>query len=277
MKKYVKTLKEREHLVLDEANKNWVRVAHSKSLLNQFDSWKMEQEKTGLSIRIVDVTLRDFVSGGDQPGSREQFVCHMLTIMYSYADELLNFGIIPDEEVYAKPHQSIVYDKIKNAFFEKKRTGRVFSPTPSPIFTYFDNTSMIDMLPEGHTMAGIPLQPHSYDYLILDHVMESCRNPHELVRDAHRILRPGGTLIVVEPLVGIFKESTAWRVTPQMLEKMLKEFYTWKVNTWGNRAAMLHMISSGGGWGALPRHRLRELLTTDDNEWPLFVWAIAEK
>jgi SAM-dependent methyltransferase len=48
---------------------------------------------------------------------------------------------------------------------------------------------------------NIPLDSDSVDLVISGQCLEHCSNPFRLVREAARILRPGGTMILVAPFV----------------------------------------------------------------------------
>ncbi len=44
--------------------------------------------------------------------------------------------------------------------------------------------------------ADLPLATHSIDLLVLPHVLEFCANPHQILREAERVLMPEGQVII---------------------------------------------------------------------------------
>jgi 2-polyprenyl-3-methyl-5-hydroxy-6-metoxy-1,4-benzoquinol methylase len=48
-------------------------------------------------------------------------------------------------------------------------------------------------------LAGLKLPPDQYDLCVIADVLEHVRSPLELLREIHRVLKPGGTLFVATP------------------------------------------------------------------------------
>ncbi|HXN06924.1 MAG TPA: class I SAM-dependent methyltransferase [Nitrospiria bacterium] len=59
------------------------------------------------------------------------------------------------------------------------------------------------ILPDGHFFQGelpkIRLVPDSFDYIRIDNALEHMPNPGEVVREAFRLLRPGGRIMIYVP------------------------------------------------------------------------------
>ncbi|MBL7965264.1 MAG: methyltransferase domain-containing protein [Flavobacteriales bacterium] len=75
---------------------------------------------------------------------------------------------------------------------------------------------------DGRTM---PLADASVDSAMATEVLEHCAEPLVLLREAHRVLRPGGTLLLTMPFLWPLHEVPydEHRYTPWAVERLLKE------------------------------------------------------
>jgi SAM-dependent methyltransferase len=77
----------------------------------------------------------------------------------------------------------------------------------------------------------IPIADQSIDVVLCTQVIEHIPDPQAVVQEIHRILRPGGSLILSVP--SIFPQHGSpgdyWRYMPQGLEWLLQDFQTVKV------------------------------------------------
>lgn len=73
------------------------------------------------------------------------------------------------------------------------------------------------------------LPDNEFDAVVSHHALEHVENPLGILREFHRILKPGGQLVLVVPgEVGWYKRNRAWR------EEVNKHLYTWTPLTLGN-------------------------------------------
>lgn len=65
-----------------------------------------------------------------------------------------------------------------------------------------------------------------YNLVLCTQVLEHCENPHKIVAECHRVLKPGGTLIVTVPSISPVHGYPAdnWRFMPDGLRYLLREF-----------------------------------------------------
>ncbi len=56
--------------------------------------------------------------------------------------------------------------------------------------------------------AGLPLPEATFDAVFLDQVIEHPKNPADILRAAHRLLRPGGLLYLGQPNIGSLANAT---------------------------------------------------------------------
>jgi len=110
----------------------------------------------------------------------------------------------------------------------------------------------LDILPDGEPdVVGdahrLPLRAGVYDTVIATQVLEHCHTPQQVVDEIHRVLRPGGSLVVSVPFVYVIHADPHdyWRFTEYALRHILREFADVEVQAWGNRATIIwDMISA---------------------------------
>lgn len=82
--------------------------------------------------------------------------------------------------------------------------------------------------------SGIPLPDESVDLIIMTEVLEHVKKPAEVIKDAYRILRKGGIIILTTPMTWPIHErpNDFFRYTQFGLEYLLKEagFKEFKIN-----------------------------------------------
>jgi SAM-dependent methyltransferase len=72
--------------------------------------------------------------------------------------------------------------------------------------------------------AGIPLRDATIDTIVLSDVLEHIYHPDALLREIHRVLRPGATALVNTPFLYLIHEAPNdfYRYTPYALERMAR-------------------------------------------------------
>ncbi len=72
---------------------------------------------------------------------------------------------------------------------------------------------------EGSDLRGIP--DHSYDFLLSSHNLEHMANPIKALKEWQRVVKPGGSLVIVLPH---YLHTFDRKRTPTTLQHMLKDF-----------------------------------------------------
>lgn len=74
-----------------------------------------------------------------------------------------------------------------------------------------------------------------YDTLIITQTLGMIDNTGAATKELHRILKPGGTLLITATTLGPLWEKVFWRLTPASLELLLgKYFKKLEIETFGN-------------------------------------------
>lgn len=122
---------------------------------------------------------------------------------------------------------------------------------------------------------------NSYDFVILDQVLEHVADPKAALKEVYRILKKGGWLILTTPfLVQIHPAPhDYWRFTKEGMNELLRSYSAVRVKSWGNKeVALLHL--ERGRW--LTTKEIKELglfhlRLRNDEYYPNVVWAYAQK
>lgn len=122
-----------------------------------------------------------------------------------------------------------------------------------------------------------PLEDDAFDLIIIEQVLEHVFWPFRAVRNAYKMLRPGGTLLITTPfLLRVHNypvDCSRW--TPLGLKYLLAEANftpdNVQVGSWGNRACVKANFKGWPSW--IPwLHSLK-----NEPEYPVVVWAFAKK
>jgi len=85
------------------------------------------------------------------------------------------------------------------------------------------DTPIVDVVCDASDM---PLDDNSFDLALCTEVLEHCNEPQAIIDECHRVLRPGGTLVVTVP--SIFPQhgypADNWRFMPDGLKYLLRAF-----------------------------------------------------
>jgi SAM-dependent methyltransferase len=77
-------------------------------------------------------------------------------------------------------------------------------------------------------LCALPFLEARFDGVVLTEVLEHCTDPFAAIREVHRVLKPGGTLLVTSPFFwcwhGTEDYSDYWRFTHQGWAWLLKDF-----------------------------------------------------
>ena len=83
-------------------------------------------------------------------------------------------------------------------------------------------TALVDVVGSGES---IPFKDATFDLAIATQVFEYFEKPHEAANQVHRVLRPGGALLMsVASFAPRFVDEECWRFTPGALRSVLANF-----------------------------------------------------
>lgn len=113
----------------------------------------------------------------------------------------------------------------------------------------------------------------AFDCFILTQTLHLVYDLPAAVRSCHRLLRPGGVLLVTGPAVSRVRQGDFWRFTPASLGRLLEEaFGQATVRGYGNVLAATAFLS-----GMAKEEVPRRLLDRHDEHFPVIVAARAVK
>jgi SAM-dependent methyltransferase len=119
---------------------------------------------------------------------------------------------------------------------------------------------------------------NSWDFIVLDEVLEHVANPWLAISELYRLLKSGGYLITSSPfLVPIHKcPADYWRFTEDGLRVLLSAFQSVEVYSWGNSSVIsdiaMNMMMT------VNEAKERGIFTeTNERKFPITVWAYAQK
>lgn len=120
---------------------------------------------------------------------------------------------------------------------------------------------------------------NTYDFVIMDQVLEHVSNPYKAVSEAHRILKKGGWFINTTPFLIEIHEVPVdfWRFTGDALRELTQQFADVEVNSWGNKATVLWQINEER-WPSVTEAREGDHFKLHNEEkFPLVYWLYAKK
>lgn len=149
-----------------------------------------------------------------------------------------------------------------------------------------ENLTSVDVLdidpslPEVTIVADLTDMPNvpsdSFDVAIITATLQYVFDVQGAIKELHRILAPGGTLLLTVPAAERLRmtdgfEADWWRFTSRSLRKLLSPFQTVEVETFGNSLAAIAVYRN------IPATRLGKRLWVKDPRVPVVVAARAVK
>jgi SAM-dependent methyltransferase len=97
--------------------------------------------------------------------------------------------------------------------------------------TYFPNRVTVDIDPERHPeivadAAALPFADASFEFILSTEMLEHVLDPVKVLAEMHRVLAPGGTLILTTRFVYQLHDAPHdyWRYTRPNLERLFSDF-----------------------------------------------------
>ncbi|GIV33725.1 MAG: hypothetical protein KatS3mg031_1260 [Chitinophagales bacterium] len=120
---------------------------------------------------------------------------------------------------------------------------------------------------------------NSYDFVVLDQVLEHVHNPVKALHEVHRILRKGGWLICTTPfLIQIHNyPSDYWRFSKEGMKQLLHAFSHVEVKSWGNRKTAIYHLQHEGWPSAKEIRQQGYFDLTNEENYPYVIWSFARK
>jgi len=107
-------------------------------------------------------------------------------------------------------------------------------------FYPFDNIDVVS------DISHLPFDNNSVDVVINEFVLEHVKNPEDIVKEIHRILKPNGLLYLAVPFVASFHSSPNdyYRWSKQGLKELLRDFKEDEIGIrCGPTSAMLYVVN----------------------------------
>mmetsp|Transcript_2320 Transcript_2320/g.4694 ORF Transcript_2320/g.4694 Transcript_2320/m.4694 type:complete len:329 (-) Transcript_2320:252-1238(-) len=124
----------------------------------------------------------------------------------------------------------------------------------------------------------LPYDDNSFDIAIANQVFEHVEMPWVCVDEIHRVLRPGGYIVIGVPTM--YQEhkwpTDYWRFMPDSLQVLVRNFAHVEVmGKSGNGAFVKHMVDHPDDRRSKRFYELAE--RPNEEKWPCMAWVIARK
>ena len=133
-------------------------------------------------------------------------------------------------------------------------------------------------------MQHLPYGDGVFDYVICDQVVEHLEDPFMAVKEAGRVLKQGGTLILTTCFMNAIHPSPAdyWRYSPDALRYLCRDFAeVTECGGWGNRIAiMLCMLGDRFRFRRVTESRwsvFNMVANLNESAYPIVTWIVARK
>jgi SAM-dependent methyltransferase len=151
-----------------------------------------------------------------------------------------------------------------NGFLSELFAGVMYEVAP--------NAPAVDV----HDLSGYP--ENTYDFVVLDEILEHVERPWLAVEQIRRILKGGGCLITSSPFM-IAEHKVPrdyWRFTKDGLAVLLGEYSRIETHSWGNRGSVSYLMN---GMMVTTREAIAAgaFDLVDEEKFAIDVWAYAWK
>jgi len=102
-----------------------------------------------------------------------------------------------------------------------------------------ERTELVDVIASGESL---PFTSHSFDVVLCTQVFEYFDHPHLAAKEIHRVLRPGGVLLMSVVSFGPrFVDDEHWRYTPSGIQAVLHLFHQIRIDPYLLAIARKHV------------------------------------
>jgi len=204
--------------------------------------------------------------------------------------------------------------RMERFFSNKKAVGKVLDVGAQycPYYPLFQNkcesytsldiveTAIVDVVCNAEEMT---IEDCQFDLVLCTQVLEHCNRPQRIVDECHRVLKPGGTLIVTAPSIYPVHGYPAdnWRFMPDGFRYLLRAFTRVEVlgeldfaeslasvnchyghvisGRMGKLAAAINPLWNFGTnvWGRVVSWGLRPITRSNFSSFTMNLWAEAQK
>ncbi len=143
----------------------------------------------------------------------------------------------------------------------------------------FENYEIAENFPVVDIQNLKDYKSDSYDYVILDQVLEHVSDPWKAIREIYRIIKENGYLIITTPfLIQLhFGPRDYWRFTNDGLKEILCDFSEVEIKSWGNKGTAIFHLEAGT-WPSTKQIREMGLFDiSNDPTYPYVYWGFAKK
>lgn len=136
-------------------------------------------------------------------------------------------------------------------------------------------------------ICNLPYKDNSYDFIIIDQVLEHVEKPWIAAEEIFRVLKPGGICVTTGPFMIGYHSTEGWkdyfRYTPDGWKSLFSKFQILETKGWGNKKVVQDYLAfSPVGILSPPgipveKAARKGYLEYNDNKNYLFTWCIARK
>ena len=96
---------------------------------------------------------------------------------------------------------------------------------------YFGIDGSLKSKADSIGLDDLPIKDNSMDYVMSYQVLEHVPNPHKVIREFYRVLKPNGVIVISVPFIGEYHTcpNDYWRFTHEGLLELLKNYSNIKI------------------------------------------------
>ena len=90
----------------------------------------------------------------------------------------------------------VMYYRLGEYLGTSKRQGQVLTVSATVLARFFTECELRMINYPKHDIHRTPFPAQTFDWILMDQVLEHLKNPWQAIREIHRLLRPGGRTII---------------------------------------------------------------------------------